>query len=80
MIKSFVDTTLNAKISEIKSEIPSITKLAATVAPFTVEKKIPSVSDLVKKADYDAKILELKENVLLHLIIISSQVIHLMQR
>ena len=80
MIKNFVDTTLNAKISEIKSEIPNITKLAATVALFTVEKKIPSVSDLVKKADYDAKILELKENVLLHLIIISSQVIHLMQR
>ena len=53
-----INTTLSAKINEIKNEIPSITNLATTVAFTTVENKIPNVSDLVKKADYDAKISE----------------------
>ena len=41
---------------KLKKEIPSITTLATTVALTNVENKIPNVSDLVKKADYDAKI------------------------
>ena len=41
---------------KLKKEIPSITNLATTVALTNVENKIPNVSDLVKKADYDAKI------------------------
>ena len=36
--------------------LPGITNLATTAALSTVENKTPSVSDLVKKADYDAKI------------------------
>ena len=43
------NTTLNAKINEVKNEIPNITNLATTAALTTVENKIPSVSDLVKK-------------------------------
>ena len=58
------NTTLNAKINEVKSQItsitnfttkvkkemPNITNLATTTTALTlVEKKIPSVSNLVKK-------------------------------
>ena len=39
-------TTLNAKINEVKGEIPSITDLAIT-ALNNVENKIPSVRNLV---------------------------------
>ena len=42
---------LNAKIKEVKGEIPNITNLATTAA----ENKIPSVSNLVKKTDYNTK-------------------------
>ena len=66
------NTTLNAKIKEVKNEIPGITNLAKTAALTTVENKIPNVSDLVKKADYDAKTSEMEKNILLLLIIISS--------
>ena len=48
-------TTLNAKINEVKGEIPNITNLATTSALTAVENKIPSVSNLVKKTDYNAK-------------------------
>ena len=65
------NTTLNAKINEIKNKIPSITNLAATAALTTVENKIPNVSDLVKKENHDVKISEMEKNMLLLLIIIS---------
>ena len=42
-------TTLNAKINDVKGEIPNITHLATTAALTTVENKIPNVSNLVKK-------------------------------
>ena len=61
----------NAKITEIKSKIPSTSGLATTPAYTTVEKKIPDVSNVVKKTDYDAEILNL--NILLQLIIINLQ-------
>ena len=41
------------KINEVKGEIPSVTNLATTSALTTVGNKIPNVSDLVKKSDYD---------------------------
>ena len=46
-------TTLNPKKNEVKSEIPSITNLATTTALTAVENKITSVSNLVKKTDYN---------------------------
>ena len=49
------NTTLNAKTNEVKGEITSITNLATTAALSTVENRIPTVSDLVKREDYDAK-------------------------
>ena len=45
--------TLNSKINEVKGEIPSINNLATTTALTAVENKIPNVSNLVKKTDYN---------------------------
>ena len=53
-IISLVTTTaLNAKINEVKKKIPNITNLAATTTLTAVENKIPNVSNLVKKFDYN---------------------------
>ena len=52
--------TLNTKINQIKNGIPCATNLATTAAHTAVENKIPNVSDLVKKGDYDAKISEME--------------------
>ena len=68
------------KQMRLKKKILRITNLGTTAALTTVENKIPNVSDLVKKADYDAKIWKMVKNILLLLFIISSRLIHLMQR
>ena len=52
-------TDYNAKINEIENKIPSIFGLATTAALTALENKIPGVSDLVKKTDHYAKILNL---------------------
>ena len=39
----------NAKLNEVKGEIPSITNLATKAALTTVQNKISNVSNLVKK-------------------------------
>ena len=49
------NASLNAKINEVKSEIPNITNLASTTALSAVEDKIPNVSNLVRKVDYNTK-------------------------
>ena len=49
-------TNHSAKISEIESEIPSISGLATTSALTAVENNIPDVSRLVKKTGYNKKI------------------------
>ena len=54
------NASLNAKINEVKGEIPSITNLATTAALTTVENKIPNVSDIVRRGDYDAEIKDIK--------------------
>ena len=56
-------TTLNAKINEVKTEIPSITHLATTTVLTAVENKIPNVSNLVKKTDYNTKINEIENKI-----------------
>ena len=57
---------LNVKVSEIEGEIPSITGLATNSALTAVENKIPDVSSLVEKTDYDAKILNIEKKVTDH--------------
>ena len=49
-------TENNSKIAEIGGKIPSINGLATTAVLSDFENRIPNVSDLVKKANYDAKI------------------------
>ena len=45
-----------------------------------VENKIPDVSGLVRKTDYNAKIKDIETKILVLLIIINLQMKHLMQR
>ena len=45
-----------SKITEIEGKIPSIIDLSTTAALTAVENKIPKVSTLVKKTDYDGKL------------------------
>ena len=70
------------EINEIKGQITSITSLTSTDAFSVIENKIPDLSDLVKKADYDTKKKKKnrKKNVLLLPIIINLQKVCLMQR
>ena len=62
-------SNLNTKINEVKNEIPSITGLATTSALTTVENKIPSISNLVKKQIMIQKLLKLKRNLLIIIMI-----------
>ena len=52
------NTTCIAKINEVKNKILNITYLA-TATTLVVENKIVNVTNLVKKADYDANIPEM---------------------
>ena len=54
------NTSLNAKINEVTGKIPSIINLTTSAGLTTVQNKILNVSDLAKKADYDAKISEME--------------------
>ena len=53
---------LKGKIPKImlKGKMPRISGLATTAVLTAVENKIPDVSNLVKKTDYDAKISEIE--------------------
>ena len=62
-------TNLNIKISEVKNEIPSITGLATTSALAVVENRIPDTSNLVKKQITIQKLLKLKKNLLIIIMI-----------
>ena len=74
------NTALNIKINEIKNDIPSITCLATTAALTTAENKITNVGDLVKKEIIMQTYQKWKIMILPLLIIISSRVMHLMQK
>ena len=56
------NASLNAKVNEVKGEIPSIANLTTTSALANDENRIPNVSDLVKRVDCDAKISEMEIN------------------
>ena len=53
-------TDYSAKITEIKSKIPSISGLATNSALTAVKKQIPDVSNLVKRPDYNKKTSEIE--------------------
>ena len=56
----------------LKVEVPSITDLATTTAYNVIEDKIPNVSDLVKKTDYEEKNIRNGKNISLLLTMINS--------
>ena len=56
-------TDFIAKVTEIEGKIPSISGLATNTALTVVENKIPDVSSLVKKEDYNTKISEIENKV-----------------
>ena len=63
--KLATNATLILKINKVKKEKPSITHLATTIVLTADEKKIPSVSNLVKKLNITQKIMKLKIQLLL---------------
>ena len=56
---------LNTKILEVNIKIPNITNLANTAAPTAVENKTPNVVNLVKKTDYNTKLVKLKKKIII---------------
>ena len=63
------ETDYNAKITEIVGIIPSISGLATKAALTLVENKIPNTSSLVKKQIMTQKLLRLKRNLLIIIMI-----------
>ena len=59
--KLATNDALNAEINEIKYEISSNSGVATTSALTAVKDKIPDISDLVKRTDYDAKVSEMEK-------------------
>ena len=59
-------TNYNTKITELENKIPDVSNLATKTA---VENKIPSVSNLVKKQSIILKLLILKINLLIIIMI-----------
>ena len=54
---------VSAKVTEIEGKVPSISGLAASSALTAVKNKIPDVSCLVKKTDYNTKISKIENKV-----------------
>ena len=61
LLTQLLPANLNAKINEIKNEVPRFSSLATTTALNAVENKIPDVSTLAKKAEYNTKIGEIEK-------------------
>ena len=59
----------NAKIRNIEDKIPDITKLATTTALTAVENKIPNVSNIIKKTDFNTKINEIEKKLLIMIMV-----------
>ena len=72
-------TNCDTDIKGIEDKIPKIACLDTTVALNAVDNKIPYVSNLVKKTEYDAKILDVEKKNLLFLIKINLQAKRLIQ-
>ena len=60
---------LNAKTTEIEGKIASVSGLATNAALTEVENKLPNVSNLVKKRIMIQKLMKLKRNLLIMIMI-----------
>ena len=58
-----------AKLTELENKIPNVSTLATKTTLTTVENKIPSVSNLAKKQTVTQKLLKLKINLILMIMI-----------
>ena len=56
-------THFNSKANEMEYKIPSITGLATNSALFVVENRIPDISSLVTKIDFEAKLKGINDRV-----------------
>ena len=56
-------TDFDSKITEVECKIPNISGFATTLALTTVENKIPDVTNLVTKTDFDAKLKDISDRV-----------------
>ena len=57
-----IDFVKKTKLTELENQTPDVSNLATTTVLTSVEKKIPSISSLVKKkTDYDTKISEFEK-------------------
>ena len=64
--------TLNAKLNEVKINIPNTTNLTTTTALTAIKNKIANVSNLVKNTDLSTpKLVTLKINLLLIMIMMN---------
>ena len=57
---------LNAKIKEVQGEIPDITNLTTTTSLTAAENELPSVSNLVKKTEYNTTLDEIGKKITDH--------------
>ena len=62
-------TDCNTKITEIGNKIPSISELATNSALTTVEDEIRNINNLVKNQIMTQKILKLKKNLLIMIMV-----------
>ena len=65
------NASLNAKINEVKDEVPSITNLDTITVLIAVENKTANVSNLVKKLTITQKLVKLKIKLLLIMIMLN---------
>ena len=66
MLVAWLKKHFNAKVTEIEGKIRSIIGLATNSALTAVENKIPDVSSLVKKTDYNTKISDIEKKIIGH--------------
>ena len=63
------DFVEKAKLTELENKIPDISNLATKITLTAVENKIPDVSSLVKKQIITQKLLKLKVNLIIIIMI-----------
>ena len=63
------DFAKKTKLTDLENKIPDVSSLATTTALTTVENKISSVSSLVKKQTITQKLVSLKRNLLIIIMI-----------
>ena len=64
-IPNVTDFVKKTKRTDLENKILDVSRLATKIALTVVENKMPSFSSLVKKTDYNTKLVSLKRNLLI---------------